>query len=247
MVLSSLPIIVMASEDNRDDNIRSMNSLLDDIGVEMDLNIGISTYQYYKNRAYDDVITLMPALRLSSQETPLAIYSKCDIDILLSALEIMFRYTEESIHVDGAIIRALNDAGLREYWRDSIRDLFNVHNRASYADISPLNGWWSPIQRQTFSPWLITWHGNHVHGNAIEFEYLINYRFASSSGDTFLDTGYDNFSTGFRLGRMYRVTASWQVAHGVIIPRTITHSGMFALRNFGVVSIEVSGSLTTHW
>jgi len=67
--------------------------------------------------------TEMPRLAAYSTDSPIKISSESDVEILLSAVGLIMDMSDYSIHIDAEIITALENAGLRDIWRQGIWEL----------------------------------------------------------------------------------------------------------------------------
>jgi len=249
MALTSLPMMVLASDADAAQS-RTLNAL-ESIGVVLDLNDDVA--RGFNEEFSDDAIVLIPELRKASSDSRVIISSEDDVAILLAGLEMLLGLTCDDIHIDGAILVALEEAGLREYWWDSVRNLldasemptmqFSVQSLAPrFPHVNIPFSWIPSFQHMIFS--------GAAHWQAAIFEYVVNYRLSHQDphqGNAFLAIGYLNPS--FRQWVMPPMaTNSWQLAHGGIVTRHYASTIVdFTLRNHGLTVLEVVGHVIVMW
>jgi len=117
MIVLGMGISVVAS-DAVEADLGSVITL-ESLGIE--LNMGTEMDARSNIDAHQD--SVMPQLRRVDQSVPIAISSESDVRVLLDALAMIFELTDSCVYVNGDIIAALNEAGLREYWSQGIREL----------------------------------------------------------------------------------------------------------------------------
>lgn len=229
---------------------RDTTYALQGIGVELELNICDAAYD---GRIENQDMPPSIVRFRNSLYAPLSISTEADVDILMSALELVFELTDASIHIDGAILRALDESGLRMYWQNSIMELLYVREELeeNYMRVAPFGGWLS-IQRTTVRPWETLPIFDRDFWGTTTFEYVLSHRRVSSGGiHAALDTGVFWLNrNSFQFFNVYgSAYPTWRTAHGMIIARGQPRFDdyLFAVRVFGDVGIEVSGHVQFWW
>jgi len=194
----------------------------------------------YGDGEFFQSIAFMPQLRRLSEYSSLAISCESDVRILLDALSIIFELSDSSVYVDGYIITALNDAGLREYWRRGIYELLRddialesdmfgsriPNTSIQIPDITLISGQvWDPSWNPFFQITPFTFGG--------EIEFLINSMLVSDARGV-LEAGSVPVPWtwgAFNVFRFIEPRANqWRQDHFVVINR-IHGYHLMALRN----------------
>jgi len=250
LLISLSPITVIASSLATDADVgRNATEALEGIGLEFDFNIAIESFiDVERSGEYSRQHTApMPQLRPSSYHAP-DITSETDVDTLLNALEAIFSLTDSSIHIDIAIIDAIDNAGLREYWIDGLLSLLRRERDLAFGDYmsETRQNFYSisssrPIRTFNFimAP-MEVWLGNNWLFMA--YEYDITHR---NTLESHLDIGSHNIWTSrFNLHRAYRSSPTgYQRARGVILWRNSCGDAVSAFRNFSAGEMSVRGTI----
>ena len=132
MMIIGLGILVVADDAVGTDY--NPVTALESLGIKVDMGFDLDA----RNNVDNDIQcnTAMPQLRRVSHDTPITITSEYDVFVLLDTLALIFEATNHSVFVDGSIIAALNDAGLREYWSQGIKELLREENAQRMSELS---------------------------------------------------------------------------------------------------------------
>jgi len=113
-------ISVVANDNNE---MSSVSESLRSIGIELDVGMDTGIQMHSEGIDARQNATRMPSLQRISPYDPLTISTVSDVRLMLDAIEVIVELTDISIHIDGDIITALEEAGLREYFRSGVREI----------------------------------------------------------------------------------------------------------------------------
>jgi len=262
MLIWGIGISAVASS-KYDADIESVFTL-ENLGIEVDIGINTDVRDNASADGYNqqDIIAI-PQLRRASQSNPVTISSESDVRVLLDALAIIFELTDSSVYVAGDIIDALEEAELREYWSQGIRDLLRDENERAMSELA-MRYSAEELYEMMFSTRrvdipLMTLHTGQVW---VSQAWLLGAgQEASFSLETILDfSAHSNFgiieagsrlawgNTFFPVHNVQTVLNQWRLHHFVIITRGYGDQGV-ALRsppNGHNTTTRVRGTIWLH-
>jgi len=244
MMVLGMGVFVVASD--AVDADYDSNITLECLGIEVEMRISL-----------DPSNESMPQLRRTDQRNSLEISTESDVRVLLDTLAMLFEITDSSVYVDGEIITALNEAGLREYWSQGVRELLQEERSQLMTEHAEEQVARSRPSRTVQIPVATLRSGEVWTSNAITFssgtelEFLIN-SILDQGVQGILDVGsfcswWQTRDFNFFRALQPRLN-QWRVDHFVIIARhPANHSGhhqvAFRNRASGASSLRFQGTM----